>query len=63
MKKELIVQLRNVTTKAADFADEITNFNIERKGLRTEKAIAREHVKNNAEVRTLLGKHGIVPER
>lgn len=63
MKKELIVQLHVVTTKAKDFANEITNFNIKRGDLRTEGSIACEHVKNNAEVRTLLKERGIVPER
>ena len=40
-----------------------TNFNIKRDDLRTEPGITREHVRNNEEVRKLLGKRGIVPER
>jgi DNA-damage-inducible protein D len=38
-------------------------FNIKREDLRTEGSIAYEHIKNNAEVRKLLGKRGIVPEQ
>lgn len=55
--------LPTITIKAKDFANEITNFNIKRDDLRTEPAITREHVSNNAEVRKLLGERGIVPER
>ena len=55
--------LPTITIKAKDFANEITNFNIKRDDLRAESSIADEHVKNNAEVRKLLGKRGIVPEQ
>ena len=55
--------LPTITIKAKDFANEITNFNIKREDLRTEGSIAYEHIKNNAEVRKLLGKRGIVPEQ
>ena len=55
--------LPTITIKAKDFANEITNFNIKRDDLKTEPTIAREHVQNNQEVRKLLGKRGIVPER
>jgi DNA-damage-inducible protein D len=55
--------LPTITIKAKDFANEITNFNIKRDDLRTEPGITREHVRNNAEVRKLLGKRGIVPEQ
>jgi DNA-damage-inducible protein D len=55
--------LPTITIKAKDFANEITNFNIKREDLRMEKSIAYEHIKNNAEVRKLLGKRGIVPEQ
>ncbi len=55
--------LPTITIKAKDFANEITNFNIKRDDLSTEPAISREHVWNNEEVRKLLGKRGIVPER
>ena len=55
--------LPTITIKAKDFANEITNFNIKRDDLWAETSISDEHVKNNAEVRKLLGKRGIVPER
>jgi DNA-damage-inducible protein D len=55
--------LPTITIKAKDFADEITNFNIEQNDLRTEPRITGEHVKNNEEVRRLLVDRGIVPER
>ncbi len=55
--------LPTITIKAKDFANEITNFNIKRDDLSTEPGISREHVRNNEEVRKLLGKRGIVPER
>jgi DNA-damage-inducible protein D len=55
--------LPTITIKAKDFANEITNFNIKRDDLRTEPRITREHVRNNEEVRRLLGRRGIVPEQ
>ena len=55
--------LPTITIKAKDFANEITNFNIKRDDLWAEGSISSEHVKNNAEVRKLLGKRGIVPEQ
>ncbi len=55
--------LPTITIKAKDFANEITNFNIKRDDLSTEPGISREHVRNNEEVRKLLGKRGIVPEQ
>jgi DNA-damage-inducible protein D len=54
--------LPTITLKAKDFANEITNFNVKRDYLHTEAQIAREHVKNNREVRNLLGKRRIKPE-
>jgi DNA-damage-inducible protein D len=54
--------LPTITIKAKDFANEITNFNIKRDDLRTEAGIAKEHVKNNQEVRKLLVKRNIKPE-
>jgi len=54
--------LPTITIKAKDFANEITNFNIKRDDLTTEPTIAREHVKNNTEVRDLLLRRGIKPE-
>ena len=55
--------LPTITIKAKDFANEITNFNITKGGLRAEPEIAQEHVKNNSDVRSLLTKRGIVPEQ
>ena len=55
--------LPTITIKAKDFANEITNFNIKREDLRVEGSIAYEHIENNAEVRKLLRKRGIVPEQ
>lgn len=54
--------LPTITIKAKDFANEITTFSISRDGLSTEKAISHEHVKNNTDVRNLLGERNIVPE-
>ncbi|HRY89628.1 MAG TPA: DNA damage-inducible protein D [Rubrivivax sp.] len=54
--------LPTITIKAKDFANEITNFNIKRDGLSDEPTISREHVKNNKDVRDLLGQRGIQPE-
>ncbi len=55
--------LPTITIKAKDFATEITNFNVKKDDLKGEDKISREHVKNNAEVRKLLGKRGIKPEK
>ncbi len=67
MNEEHAVQLHasfeRLTHQAQDFADEISNFNVRRKGLRVKASIVQEHIKNNAEVRKLLGKRGIVPEQ
>jgi DNA-damage-inducible protein D len=54
--------LPTITIKAKDFANEISNFNILQRDLRTEPGIADEHVKNNREVRNLLATRGIIPE-
>jgi len=54
--------LPTITIKAKDFANEITNFNVKQKNMRTEPGITGEHVKNNHEVRKLLIDRGIVPE-
>lgn len=54
--------LPTITIKAKDFANEITTFSISRDGLATERAISTEHVKNNTDVRNLLGDRNIVPE-
>ncbi|MDA0834903.1 MAG: DNA damage-inducible protein D [Planctomycetota bacterium] len=54
--------LPTIVIKAKDFANEITTFNIKRDDLNSEDAITYEHVKNNADVRKLLGKRNIRPE-
>ena len=54
--------LPTITIKAKDFATEITNFNVKQNDLKGISDISREHVKNNKDVRRLLGKNGIVPE-
>jgi DNA-damage-inducible protein D len=55
--------LPTITIKAKDFANEITIHNTKERDLRTEPAIAREHVHNSSEVRRALGKRGIRPEK
>ena len=55
--------LPTITIKAKDFANEITNFNVRKSDLRTEFHITSEHVKNNQDVRKVLTKRGIVPEK
>jgi len=54
--------LPTITIKAKDFANEITNFNIKERDLRSEARVTDEHVKNNRDVRKLLSDRGIVPE-
>jgi len=51
-----------ITIKAKDLATEITNFNVKKNDLKGEPGITREHVKNNQDMRGLLGKSGIKPE-
>lgn len=54
--------LPTITIKAKDLATEITNFNVKKKDLQGEPKITNEHVKNNKDVREVLGKSGIKPE-
>ena len=54
--------LPTITIKGKDFAAEITSFNAKTKNLQGEQAITSEHIKNNRDVRELLGKSGIKPE-
>ena len=54
--------LPTITIKAKDLATEITNFNVKKNDLYGENSITNEHIKNNKEVRELLGKSGIKPE-
>ena len=56
--------LPTVTIKAKDLANEITNHNIKHdEKLKSETPISKEHVKNNKNMREMLGKSGIVPEQ
>ncbi|RKY34654.1 MAG: DNA damage-inducible protein D [Candidatus Omnitrophota bacterium] len=54
--------LPTITIKAKDLAAEITSFNTKKNNLREELIITGEHVKNNKDVRDLLGKSNIKPE-
>ena len=54
--------LPTITIKAKDLATEITNYNVNVHDLYGEQPITNEHIKNNSEVRELLGKSGIKPE-
>lgn len=54
--------LPTITITAKQLATEITNFNVKKNNLNGENNITTEHVKNNQDVRTLLGKSGIKPE-
>ena len=61
-KRPLADFLPTIIIKAKDFAAEITSFNTKNNNLHGELAITSEHVKNNRDVRNLLGKSGIRPE-
>lgn len=54
--------LPTITITAKQLATEITNFNVKQNDLKGEPKITNEHVKNNQDVRELLGKSGIKPE-
>jgi len=54
--------LPTVTITAKNLATEITNFNVEKENLQGEQSITGEHQLNNADVRELLVRRGIVPE-
>ena len=51
-----------ITIKAKDLAAEITSYNTQKNDLRGEVSITVEHIKNNRDVRQLVGKSGINPE-
>jgi DNA-damage-inducible protein D len=55
--------LPTITITAKQLATEITNFNVKQHDLKGEARITDEHVKNNKDVRGLLGKSGIRPEQ
>jgi DNA-damage-inducible protein D len=54
--------LPTITITAKQLATEITNFNVKKNDLKGEGNITTEHIKNNTDVRLLLGKSGIKPE-
>lgn len=54
--------LPTITITAKQLATEITNFNVKKNDLKGEGKITNEHIKNNKDVRSLLGKSGIKPE-
>ena len=51
-----------LTIAAKNLATETTNYNVEEKDLKGEKAIIVEHVDNTSSVREMLGQRGITPE-
>ncbi len=55
--------LPTITITAKQLAAEITNFNVKKNDLKGETKITTEHIKNNKDVRRLLGKSGIKPEQ
>ncbi len=55
--------LPTITITAKQLATEIKNFNVKQHDLKGEARITFEHVKNNKDVRGLLGKSGIKPEQ
>lgn len=55
--------LPTITITAKQLATEITNFNVKKNDLKGEEKITSEHVKNNYDVRALLGKSDIKPEQ
>ena len=61
-KRPLADFLPTITIKAKDLAAEITSFNTKKNNLRGEPTITGEHIKNNRDIRNLLGKSGIKPE-
>ena len=55
--------LPTITITAKQLATEITNFNVNKNDLKGEATITTEHIKNNQDIRNLLGKSGIKPEQ
>ena len=54
--------LPTITITSKQLATEITNFNVLKNDLKGESTISQEHMKNNVDIRGLLGKNGIKPE-
>ncbi len=61
--KPLADFLPTITITAKQLATEITNFNVKKNDLSGEKKITNEHIKNNRDIRSLLGKSDIIPEK
>src|SRR3989338_9090205 len=55
-KRPLADFLPTITIKAKDLATEITNFNVKKADIKGEDQITGEHIKNNQDVRNLLGR-------
>src|SRR3989344_1534985 len=62
-KRPLADFLPTITITAKNLATEITNFNVKKDDLNGETPITKEHIKNNTDVRKLLAKSGIKPEK
>ena len=54
--------LPTLIIKAKDFAAELTSHNVVDKDLMGDRAITKEHVDNNKEIRNILLKRGVKPE-
>jgi DNA-damage-inducible protein D len=54
--------LPTISIKAKDLAAEMTGLNTQNKDLKGQNKIEKEHIDNNAAVRDMLNKRGIIPE-
>ncbi|MCC6683561.1 MAG: DNA damage-inducible protein D [Bacteroidia bacterium] len=54
--------LPTISIKAKELAAEMTGLNVQSKDLKGQNRIEKEHIDNNAAVREMLSKRGIVPE-
>lgn len=54
--------LPTISIKAKDLAAEMTGLNVQSKDLNGQTKIEKEHIDNNAAVRDMLQKRGIIPE-
>jgi len=54
--------LPTISIKAKDLAAEMTGLNVQSKDLTGQNKIEKEHIDNNAAVRDMLNKRGIIPE-
>ncbi len=62
-KRSMADFLPTITITAKNLATEITNFNVRKEDLYGEEDITKEHVRNNTDVRGLLKRRGIIPEK